>query len=139
MASGAGRRAGRVEGQAGLGVFGLERNGRLAAAAFGRVLALAVIARLVGGDAEQPGLKLALAVKGIEVPDDGQEDLLANLLRVLAREIVPKLKDEAPRRRVMPVEQLVPRLRLTPAAARKQVCFSVGTHAVIDSIPARGV
>ena len=67
-----------------LGVLGLERNGSLAAAAFGRVLALAVIARLVGGDAEEPGLKLAPAVEGIEVPDDGQEDFLANLLHVFA-------------------------------------------------------
>ena len=103
------------------------------------MLALAVIARLVGGDAEQPGLKLAAAVEGIEVPDDGQEDFLANLLHVLAREIVPKLKDKAPRRRVMPVEQLVPGLRFTPAAARKQLSFSVGTHADSDSIPGRRV
>ena len=81
--------AGRVEGQAGLGVFGLERNGGLAAAAFGRVLALAIIVRLVRGDAEQPGLKLAPAMEGIEVADDGQEDFLANLLDVLAWKSCP--------------------------------------------------
>jgi hypothetical protein len=79
-------------------------------------------------------LELAPAVKGIEVADDGQEDFLANLLDVLAREIVAKLKDKAPRRCVVPVEQFVPGPRLTPAAARKQVSFSVGTHAESDCI-----
>ena len=66
--------------------------------------ALAVIPRLVGGDAEQPGLKLTPAVEGIEVPDDGQKDFLANLLNVFAREVVPKLKDKASRRCIMAVE-----------------------------------
>ena len=47
------------------------------------------------------------------------------------REIVPELENEPPRRRVMPVEQLVPRLRLTAAAAREQICFRVQTHAVM--------
>jgi hypothetical protein len=73
-------------------------------------------------------------VEGIEVPDDGQEDFLANLLDVLAREIVAKLKDKAPRRRVMLVEKVVPGPRFTAAAARKQVSFSVGTHAESDCI-----
>ena len=115
-------------------VLGLERKRSLAAAAFSRVLALAVIARLVGGDAEQPGLKLASTMEGFEVPDDGQEDFLANLLDVLARKVVAELEDKAPRCRVMPVEQFVPGLRFTPAAARNQLNFSIGTHAESDSI-----
>ena len=84
VASGRRSRAGRVNGQAALGVLGLEGNRELAAAAFGGVLALTVIARFVGGDAEEPGLKLALAVEGIEVLDDGKECVLANLLGILA-------------------------------------------------------
>ena len=80
-------------------------------------LALAVVAGLVGGDSEEPGLKLAAALKRLEIADDRQEDLLANLLHVLAREIMPKLEDKTPRRRVMPVEQLVPRPGFTAAAA----------------------
>ena len=134
MASGAGVVPGGSRVRPLSGSSAWSESGGLAAAAFGRVLALAVIPRLVGGDAEEPGLKLAAAVEGIEVPDDGQEDFLANLLDVLAREIVPELKDKAPRRRVMPVEQLVPGPRLTTAAARKQVSFGVGTHADSDSI-----
>src|ERR1017187_10498713 len=77
---GRGNGAGRVDGQAALGVFGLKRNRGLAAAALGSLPPLAVIPGFVGGDAEEPGLKLAPAVEGIEVPDDGQEDFLANLL-----------------------------------------------------------
>jgi hypothetical protein len=43
-------------------------------------------------------------MEGIEVPDDGQEYFLANLLNVFAREIVAKLKDKASRRCIMAVE-----------------------------------
>ena len=45
------------------------------------------------------------------------------------REVVPKLKDKAPGRRVVLVEQLVPSPRFTPAAARNQLSFGIGTHA----------
>ena len=37
-------------------------------------------------------------MEGLEVPDDGQEDFLADFLDVLAREVVAKLEDEAPGR-----------------------------------------
>src|SRR5690242_5661998 len=53
----------RVEREAVFGVFGVERNGSLAAAAFRGVTAFAVIAGFVCGDAKEPGLKLATAVK----------------------------------------------------------------------------
>ena len=104
-------------------------SGDLAAAAFGGMEALAVIAGFVGGDAEQPGLKLAAAVEGLEVPDDGEEDFLANLLDVLAGEIVPELEDKAPGGGVMQVEQFVPGPRLAAAAAGDQIGFGFGTHA----------
>ena len=77
--------------------------------------------------------------KETKVLNDGQGDFLADLLHVLAREIVPELKDKAPCRCVMEVEQLVPGPRFTTAAAGKQVSFSVGTHADSDSIGGRSV
>ena len=96
--------AGRVNGQPGLRILGLQGNRILSAATFGGAPVLPVIAGFVGGDAEQPGLEAALPVKGIKMLDDRQECLLGNLLRILAREIVPELEDEPSRRRIVQVE-----------------------------------
>ena len=120
-----GRRVGR---EAGFRVFGLQRNGRLSAAALGGDPFFAVIARLVRGDAEKPGLEPAFAVEGIEVFDDGQKDFLANFLGIFAGEIGRELENETPRRRVMQIEQFVPRFRFAATAARQQCRFRV--HAV---------
>src|SRR5205823_74687 len=56
-------RAWQVEDPVSLRVFSLNGNGYLAAAAFSRVLPLAIIPRFVGGDPNQPGLKLAFTVE----------------------------------------------------------------------------
>ena len=85
-------------------IFGLEGDRGLAAPAFCGMLAFTVIACLVGRDAEEPRLELALPMKCIQVSDDGQEHLLADLLGILAREVVPELEDEPPRSRIVSVE-----------------------------------
>ena len=86
------------------------------AAAFGRVLPLAVIARPVERDPEKPGLKLAVSLERMEAFDDRQKHFLADLLHIFAGEVEAQLKDKAPGGGVMPVEEFIPRLRLTPAA-----------------------
>jgi len=125
---GAGRNGGRVDGRCVVRFVGLERDGGLAAAALEGLTVLAVIVGLVCGDAEDPGLKLAVALEGIEVLDDGQEDLLADFLRVLPGEIGPQLKNEPADRRVMPVKQFVPGLGITLAAASDQLTLGAGIH-----------
>ena len=113
----------RIGCQAGLGIFGLERNGCLPAAAFGRDPFLAEVARLVRGDAEQPRLELAFTLEGIKVFDDGQKSFLADLLAVFAGKIRRKLEDEPPRRCVMQVEEFIPRPGVAATAARQQFGF----------------
>src|SRR5258706_2005226 len=132
--SGGPGRGGRwINRQTALRVLGLKGDGRLAAAPFGRLAPLAVVAGFVGGDAKQPGLKLALTVKGIEVLDDGKEHLLAQFFPVFARQVVSELEYETPRRSVMLVKQFIPGRRFPPAAAREQPGFSFRTHAASDS------
>src|SRR5260370_35443139 len=118
-----------MEGEAVLRVVILEGQRREAAPPFGRVLALAVVTRLVGRDAKEPGLELALALEILKALDHRQKDLLANLLGIFPREVVAELEDESSRRRIMKVEQLLPRLRLALAAAGQQPGFAGSTHA----------
>src|SRR5882762_6707926 len=54
---------GGIQREAVLRFFGIERNGGLAAAAFGGIAAFAIIPRFICGDSEKPGLKLAAALK----------------------------------------------------------------------------
>src|SRR5208282_4037004 len=79
--------------------------------------------RLVHGDAKKPGLKPAFALEGIEVFDDGQKNFLANLLAVFAGKIRRKLENKPPRRRVIQIEEFVPRFSFTATAASKQFGF----------------
>jgi len=76
--------AGDLHRQAVLVVFLLQRDHGLAAAALGRLLAFVVIARLVGGDAENPRLQPAAALERADILDDSQECILTNLLHVFA-------------------------------------------------------
>ena len=99
-----GRGGWRIEREAVLGVFGIERKGGLAATAFGGGTALAVIAGFVCGDAKEPGLKLAAAMKGIEILDNGQENFLADFLGIFPREIRCKLENESGGGGIMEVE-----------------------------------
>src|SRR5262249_39380473 len=91
-------------------------------------LALSMVACLVGGNAEQPGLELALALKRADVFDDGEENFLANLLRVFPGEIGSELENEASRRGVVPIKQLIPGTRLAAPAARQQLSFRFAAH-----------
>jgi hypothetical protein len=86
------------------------------------------ITRLVCRDSEQPGLKLAVAPKSINILDYRQEGFLANFFDVFPGPIRSKLKNKSPGRRVMGPENLVPRVGLAPSAARHQIRFRVGTH-----------
>src|SRR5208282_6523352 len=100
----------------------------LPAAALGGNSFFAEVARLVGGDAEEPGLEPAVAVEGIEVFDYGQENFLADFLGVFAGEIGRELENEAARGRVMKVEQLIPRFRFAATAARYQFALLRRNH-----------
>ena len=86
------------------------------------------ITRLVCRDSEQPGLKLTVAPEGIDVLDYRQERFLANFFDILPGPIRSKLKNKSPGRRVMCLENLVPRVGLALSAARDQIGFRVGTH-----------
>ena len=92
------------------------------------VLALAIVAGTIDGDAEEPGLKLRLPLEGVQALDHGQEDFLANLLHIFAAQVVAKLEDKARGWRVVQVKQLVPRPGIAGPAALEQLRFSVGTH-----------
>jgi hypothetical protein len=125
---GAGQFGGRIEREAGFVILGLQGNGRVAAAALGGVAALAKIARFICGDAEEPGLKLALAVKRLEVADDGEKNFLANFLGVFVREIGAELEDETTGGGVVQIEELVPGIGLPATASFQQ--FGFGAHAI---------
>ena len=98
---------------------------------------MAKVARLVRRDAEEPGLKLAVAMKGVEVADDRQENLLANLLHVLAREVRSQLENKSPGGSLVEIKQLVPRSCFAPPAARQQL--SLGFHCGFDLSGRHGV
>src|SRR5262249_53319743 len=83
-------------------------------------------ARFVGGDAEEPGLKLAFAVKRIDVANDGKEGFLADFFGVLLREIRTELEDEAAGGGVVQVEEFVPGGGLAATASFRQ--FGFGAH-----------
>src|SRR5207247_8195482 len=106
-----------------LRIFSLQRDRRLPAATLGRVAALAIVARFVGGDAEQPRLKLALAVERLEVANDGQKNFLADFLGIFACKIRRQLENDTPGGRVVPIEQFVPRFSLAAATTRQQFSF----------------
>ena len=78
---------------------------------------LPVITRLVRSNAENPGLKLAVALERTEVFDDGKKHFLADFLGILARQIMSQLENETPGRRVVQVKKFVPGFRLALAAA----------------------
>jgi hypothetical protein len=78
-------------------------------------------------------------MKGIQVLYDRQENLLANFLGVFAGQIMAELKDKAASRRVMKVEQFIPRRSLAAAATRQQFRLCVQTHAGSDCILGTGV
>jgi hypothetical protein len=109
-------------------VHGMQGDGDVSAAAFGGGAALAVIAGLVGGDAEDPGLKLAATMEGGQVFDDGKKDFLGDFLDVFPGEIVGQLKDEPAGGGVMKAEQFIPGVRFACAAAADQAGFRVGGH-----------
>jgi len=119
---------GRIDDGAVSVIDGMQGNGDVAAAAFGGGAALAVIARLVGGDAEDPGLKLAAAVEGGQVFDDGKKDFLGDFLDVFTGKIVRQLEDEPSGGGIMAVEQFIPGVRFACAAAADQAGFRVGGH-----------
>ena len=124
------RVAGRIECQAGFVSFGLKGKRKLTAAAFGGIALLAKVAGFVGCDAEKPRLKLTFALKGIEVADDAEKNFLTNLFHIFAREVGSELKDKTPRRRVVAIKQLVPRVSFTLATARQELRF--GFHCRLD-------
>src|SRR6185295_14493769 len=82
----------------------------------------------VGGDFKQPGLKLAVALEGVETSYDCQEDFLGNFFDVLDGEIIAELINEAPRGCIMPVEKLIPGPCLAFETLGQQICFRFGTH-----------
>jgi hypothetical protein len=102
-------------------VFGLKRNGQLTPSPFEGVMPFPKITRLVCRDSEQPGLKLTVAQKSIDILDHGQERFLANFFHVLPGPIRSKLKNKSPSRRVMSLENLVPRVGIAVAAPRDQI------------------
>ena len=108
-------------------IDGTEAAGALAGA-IGGLLAFPVIARLVGGDAEDPRLHPAAAVKRRDILNDSQKSLLANLLHVFAREGRRQLEDEPGRRRVMKVEKRVPGPVFSLPATGDQWRFGIRTH-----------
>jgi hypothetical protein len=59
----------------------------------------------------------------METLDDGQENLLADLFDVFAREVRRELEDEPRCRRVVKIEQRVPSVRLPRPATGQQVGF----------------
>jgi hypothetical protein len=75
----------------------------------------------------------------MDVLDDGQEHLLANLLGIFPRELLPELKYESCRCGIVPVEQFIPGAGFTPATAGKQINFGVRAHDGYDSISGRSV
>src|SRR5215216_839321 len=91
----------------------MEGQGLATATALGGVLALSIVPRPVGRDPKEPGLELGLALKGVQTFDHGEENLLAEFLDILWREIVAQLKNKARCRHVVPVEQLVPGVFIT--------------------------
>lgn len=124
--------AGRINGQAGLGILGVQGKRDLPAAALGRAQALAVVVGLVGGDAKEPGLELAVALEGAQTFDDGQKGFLADFLHIFAVEIRRELEDETPRRRVVQIKKLVPSLRLAATATGQQLGFR--THFSVNLV-----
>src|SRR5205823_6993639 len=90
---GASRLARRIDAEASLGVFLMDRYGRLTATSFHRVLALPIIARSIGRDSKQPRLELRISLKCVQALDHGQEYLLANFLDILPREIGRELEN----------------------------------------------
>src|SRR5439155_11207244 len=125
---GPGQRTGRVDGEPILRIVIVQRNRDLAAAALGRMLSLAIVPRAVERNAEKPGLKLAVALERVEAFDDRQENVLANFLHVLTREIESELKDKAASGGIVAVDELVPCLGLALAAASQQLSFTLETH-----------
>jgi hypothetical protein len=71
-----------------------------------------------------------LTVKGVEAPDDRQEDLLANFLDVLVCEFRAQLEDKSRRGRVVLIKERVPSLGIAPTAAGQQ--FGLVLHLVGD-------
>ena len=55
--------------------------------------------------------------------DDGEKNLLADFVRILARKLRRELKNETPRRRVVFVEKRFPRFCVAPLATGDQLCF----------------
>lgn len=126
--AGSGRR--QIEGKTVLRILGIQGKRDLPAAAFGRITAFAIIASFIGGDAEEPGLKLAAALKSLDVLDNGEKNLLANLLGIFTREIVGELENESGSGGVMEIEQFVPGRSVAATAATKQFGFAVRAHSV---------
>src|SRR5262245_35724068 len=96
--------------------------------------ALPVIARLIRGDAKEPGLKLALALEGFDILDDREKNFLANLLHIFPSEIASELKNKSPRGGIMPIEELVPGGGISPPATREQFGLGLLSHTVCKCI-----
>ena len=116
----------------------MQRHGNMPAAAFGGRAPLTVVARLVGGDAEYPGLELAVALEGGKTFYDGKKNFLGDFLDVFAGKIVRQLEDEAPGGGIVPVEQFVPGAGIACAAAAEQAGFRFGGHAGASYRPPGG-
>ena len=95
----------------------------MTAAAFHRVLALAVIASLVRGDAEEPRLELRVPLKGVQALDDREENFLANLFHVFTGEVRRQLKHEPGGCAVVEIEERIPSLCIARFAAGQQCGF----------------
>jgi hypothetical protein len=84
--------------------------------------------RFVGGDPEEPSLKLALPLKGEDVLDDAQKRLLADFFHILGGETGTELVDKSSSGGVMPFEQLVPGIFVAFAAASQQFSLAQLAH-----------
>jgi len=131
---GAGRRTWRVQRQTAFGVFRLQRKRRLSTSTLGGVLAFTKILRFIGCNPENPGLKLTLTVKRIQVPDNRKENFLTNLFNVLGLEITSELEYKSTGCLVVLIKKLIPCSGISATAPLKQFTFNILTHANTDLI-----
>ena len=119
---------GWVQFETGFRVFGLKGDWNVAAAAFCRPLFFDEVTRFVGRDPIKPGLEGTVPMKALDIPNHGEEGLLADFIHVLERKMGRELKYEFPGDRIKAVEQLVPRLGVSSPAQVDQFAFALLDH-----------
>lgn len=97
-------------------------------APFGGLLPVAVIMSLIDGDTIQPRLKLTGTIKLTYIPNNIEEDLLADLFDILNGVLRTQLANKTSRWLIITRKEFIPSLRLALLASGNQLRFAWVIH-----------